>query len=327
MKIRSSHLLGIAIVAAAAITTTKILTGLPPEKHSIRVVNCIGYCNMPLFIAASDSANEKSKSALKIETVFVANPADHPAALNAPNGPVAAVTPFTTALIAFANGADIRIISGSGANGLALVGQSSFAGPVSLADQVIGTVSGDTLEQIAYTYVQKHPELRGRVKFRYFSDPIALIQALKNKEVAAITHVEPFVTRLVESDGMKLIARGEEVWGRTHPDCVLITTASAIRTRREDLKELISLLLDAEKKINSDMKAAVETVAEPVYQMKATDLLTAVKAQFPKIDIRDSEAFMMERSAALRDLGHIKSSPTASIFDFSMLKEVADSRK
>lgn len=301
---------------------------MPPEKETVRVINCVGYCNLPLFVSADNSSKADSMSRIRIETVFIANPADHVQALSSPNGPIASVTPFTNALVAHANGADIKIIAGSGANGLALIGNESFRGPESLAGGKIGTVPGDTLEQLAYAYVEAHNEIKDKVEFKYFTDPIALIQALKTGEVAAITHVEPFASNLVKNDKMKLIARGEEVWGQTHPDCVLVCTQSAIRTRRADLVELIRMFLIAEKQINDDMPGAVAKVAEPIYKMKPDELLLAVKSQFPKIDIRDSEAFMINRAVTLRNLGYVKNgNATANIFDFSLLEEAIKMRK
>jgi ABC-type nitrate/sulfonate/bicarbonate transport system substrate-binding protein len=316
----------LAIVLIVGLTLYRALTTVPTGKPNIRVVHTVGYCNAALFVAAAESV--QNPRAANIETEFVANPSEHAAALQSPNGPLASVTPFTNALVAYGNGMDIRIIAGCGQNGLALVGDKAYEGPDSLVGRRIGTVPGDTLEQLAYDFAKQN-SIDKDVEFLSFTDPIKLIQALKNGDVGAITHVEPFVTQLVEQDGMKLITRGEEFWGQSHPDCVLVTTASALRSRRDELSSLIRMLFDAESKIRLKPKEMVALVAEPMYQMKPDQLLFAIKSQSPKIDIRDSEPFMIKRYQALRELGYIKeSAPTVSTaFDFSILETVAAEKK
>ena len=84
-----------------------------------RCTHAIGLCNLPLFIAAEEDLGKEF--GVKFELVNIPNWGDHPAAIA--SGRVDfSVTPFTNVMTAYANGAAIRVVAGSGINGLFLVG-------------------------------------------------------------------------------------------------------------------------------------------------------------------------------------------------------------
>lgn len=323
----NNRLAAIFLIIAIAVSTaiyfaTYRLKNSASEPNHIEVARCVGYCNLALFVASKERPQGNS---LAIKLRYVANPGDHAAALLAPGGPQAAVTPFTNVLTAFGTGQSVRIIAGSGMNGLALVARSEVKSIDDLADRKIGTFRADTLEMLAYD-AAKSRNIQGRVKFIYFADALEPLTALKNGEVDAITHVEPFVSQLVEQ-GQNALIRGEILWGTDHPDCVLITTEEHLKKNRASLKELIREMLRAQERIEIDLPSVAKEVATPFYQMTPEELVTAASAQFPQVDILDKQAFIQEKGRALVELGYIQQPTSDSIFDFSLLKEVLAEEK
>jgi NitT/TauT family transport system substrate-binding protein len=291
----------------------------PAVQRSITVARCVGYCNLSLFVAANREL--KSVRELQVNLKYIANPGDHAIALASPGGPSASVTPFTNVAAGFVNDKRIRIIAGSGMNGLALLGRPQIKTLADLKGKKIGTFRADTLEIFAYDAVRS-VGIEKSVRFIYFADALEPITALKNGEVDAITHVEPFVTNLVGKDKMNLLVRGESLWKTDHPDCVLVSTTSQINERRQDLKDLILQMLVAQRQIEENLPSVAERFALPFYQMSPGELVTAAREQFPQVDIRDKRDLILEKSMLLANLGYIRQPPGQELFDFSLLGEV-----
>ena len=289
------------------------------DSRTITVARCVGYCNLALFVASDRPT--ASRRDLKINLKYIANPGDHPIALAAPGGPSASVTPFTNVAAGFANDNKVRIIAGSGMNGLALISQPEVATLRDLAGKTIGTFRADTLEVFAYDAVQS-VGLERSVRFVYFADALEPLSALKNGEVDAITHVEPFVSNLVQDNNMNLLIRGEQLWNGNHPDCVLVSTTEQIDRNRSNLKDLILQMMMAQRQIENDLPSVAQRFAEPFYQMPPADLIAAAREQFPQIDIRDEREFIIQKSSLLVDRGYIAAAPGEQLFDFSLLQEV-----
>jgi NitT/TauT family transport system substrate-binding protein len=316
--------LGIAcgvVVILAFILLAVLLRGNngPQHRRSITVARCVGYCNLPLFLASGYS--RQPDEPLEVKLRYIANPGDHPAALTSPGGPQASVTPFTNVAAAYARGAPVRIIAGSGMNGLAIVSRPDIKTFADLAGKKIGTFRGDTLEVLVYEALKAN-DLLGEVEFVYFADALEPLTALKNGEIQAVTHVEPFVTDLAESHNMNILTRGEELWGTDHPDCVLVASEQSIAERREDLKDLILLMARGQLEVEGSPETVAQRVAEPFYDMSPSDLLAAVRSQFPAIDIRGKKGLIIEKSEVLVALGYIERAPDENLFDLSLLEEV-----
>lgn len=317
---RVAVLILILLTALALGVYTSIRVG---ESRSLTVARCVGYCNLSLFVAAKKTV--QSHSDLTIRLRYIANPGDHASALLSPNGPNASVTPFTNVLAAFGNGKPLRIIAGSGMNGLALISAPSIKSVGELRGKKIGTFRGDTLELLAYDAV-KQAGISQDVQFVYFVDALEALAALRNGQISALTHVEPFVSQMASEAGSNILLRGEDVWQAEHPDCVLVSTVNNIKTRREDLKQLIAEMLIAQRRIETDLPAVAEEFARPFYRMSPADLQKAARSQFPQVDIRDKKLFILQKGVILTNLGYMKAMPTEGVFDFSLLEEVVTDR-
>jgi NitT/TauT family transport system substrate-binding protein len=287
------------------------------KKQTLKVARCVGYCNLPLFVAS-----ETEDASIEIDLQYIPNPGDHGRALISPNGPIASVTPFTNVIVARWSGMKVKIIAGSGMNGLAIVGLPEVKSVADLKGKKIGTFRADTLEAMAYSALSE-AGIVGDVSFVYFADALEPLTALRNGEVDAITHVEPFVSQLLKKDKMTLLVRGEDVWKTDHPDCVLVSTDANIKSHREELKQLILLLVKSQQRIENSLEEVAEEVARPYYNMDADELVLAVRSQFPAVDIRGKVEFVTKQANSLKRLGYIDSTPIEKeLFDLSLLSEV-----
>jgi NitT/TauT family transport system substrate-binding protein len=274
---------------------------------------------MPMFLTAEKKTAEPYGSAVQL--VDIPNWGDHPAALAGGSIDVS-VTPFTTVLNAYAQGLPLRIISGSGLNGLYLLGQSNIHSVAELKGKKIGTFRADTLEVAAYDAIRKAGIEKGQFEMVYFNTGAELMTAFANKSIDAMTHVEPYAAQAIRQYGAVTLSKGQDVWGGAHPDCVLVTTDKVIQNKRKELKALIAGMLKAESIIETDYDGAVDLCYRKYYKAPKEDILLAGKAQPPGIDIRDKAGFILERSKSLQDLGYIQKPVDSNLIDFSLLGEV-----
>jgi NitT/TauT family transport system substrate-binding protein len=278
----------------------------PAAKVVARCTHSVGLCNLPLFIAAEDHQGPGGN--LRIELTSVPDWGKHALALQ--KGDVEfSVTPFTTVMLAYAAGVPLRVISGSGMNGLRLVAAKDITEASGLRGKRIGTFKADTLEMMLYTYLKRNGLSYSDVEIVYYDDGFQLVTAFESGKVDAMTHVEPYATRATNSRDSHILATGEgnETWGQDHPDCVLVTTASLLRDEPEKAKAMIRAMIAAERKINSAPDEAARRAASKYYRAKVEDVVFAARTQRPLIDIRSSEDFMEARFKDLKALGHIPS--------------------
>ena len=292
-----------------------------PSGKATKLVatHSIGLCNLIMFVEVEKQMARDLGA--EVELKFIPNPGDHAAALASGTVDVA-VTPFSNVLSARGNGAPIKIISGCGLNGLYIVTQPEIDDWKKLAGKKIGTFRSDTLEVMAYDAMKKAGFKADDFQLVYFTDPFEFIQAFRAKRLDAITLVEPYVTQLVTEGKGRVLAKGQDVWGGTHPDCVLVASQAAIKDKREALKSLIAGLLKAEAMIETNMPAATALCATKYYKSTEADIAMAASSQPPGVDIRDQQRFIMNRGSSLLELGYLKHPADTNLFDFSMLTEV-----
>lgn len=272
-----------------------------------------------MFVMAEKRTAEPYGAAVQL--VDIPNWGDHPAALAGGSIDVS-VTPFTTVLSAYAQGLPLRIISGSGLNGLYLLGQSNIHSINDLKGKKIGTFRADTLEVAAYDALRKAGLDKSQFEMVYFNSGAELMTAFANKSVDAMTHVEPYAAQAIRMYGATVLSKGQDVWGGSHPDCVLVTTAKVIQSKRKELKAVIAGMLKAESIIETDYDGAVELCYRKYYKAPKEDILLAGKSQPPGVDIRDKVGFILDRSKSLEELGYIQKPVDKNLIDFSLLGEV-----
>jgi NitT/TauT family transport system substrate-binding protein len=293
-----------------------------PQK-SFKVAKCthaVGLCNLPMFVAKEAGTTESLN--VHIELINIPNWGDHAAALT--SGTVDfAVTPFTNVMTAYANGAPIKIVAGSGINGLHLVASRDVNSVGELKGKRIGTFQADTLEMLLYSLLKKHGLKYDDVSVVYFTDAFELVNAFGSGAVEAMTHVEPYVTRAVQEFRANRLASGEEIWGGDHPDCVLTASERIIRDDPELVKVVILGMLRAQIKIENDVAAAVKMAVGKYYKADEADIIQAAKSQPPGVDIRGNLPFMHERFEDLRELGYVQGSRSEKgLIDMTYLQGV-----
>ena len=174
--------------------------------------------------------------------------------------------PFTNAYVAAGQGAPIRIIAGSGAGGLFLIAQKD-SGIKSMADLAarkgkglkIGTMRFNTFELTLYRNLVKNGLSYDDYNIVWFNDVLSMASAFEAKAIDAVTHVEPFSTRLVDQMGGVALASNLDVWGEHGPDCVTNTTTRVIQSQPEMLQKYLKAIMRADAAIKADMPKAVES--------------------------------------------------------------------
>ncbi|MBI3365267.1 MAG: ABC transporter substrate-binding protein [Ignavibacteriae bacterium] len=260
----------------------------PSGVEKIIATHALGLCNMPLFILAEKQFAKADN--VQVDLTYIPNWGDHAAALKG-GGVDISVTPFTNVITAFANGMPVRIIAGSGINGLYLLGQKGVKIIKQLKGKRIGTFRSDTLELIAYDAIRDSGMTRNDYEMVYFTDGFALMNAFANKSIDAMTQVEPYATQAVQKYGAEIITTGQNSWGNNYPDCVLVTSENVLKTRRSALKAVIVGMLKAEAFIEKDYDSAVNLCVGKYYKADKNDILLAGQSQPPGVDIRDKKQF------------------------------------
>ncbi len=290
-----------------------------PTKERVVVTHSMGLCNLTVFVTAEEHTAEDFGA--EVELKFIPNWGDHAAAVVS-GGVDASVTPFTNVLTAYANGAPVRIIAGAGMNGLVLLGRPGVERIQDLRGKKIGTFRADTLEVMAVDALRSAGMSRGDVEWVYFNDAFEIMQAYASGTIDAMTHVEPYVTSALNRTGGRVLAKGEEVWGGNHPDCVLTTSVSAIRNRRGLLKALIAGMLKAEVLIEQNIPGLIEKCAQKYYKAGVDEILMASRSQFAGVDIRDKVGFLLARGKTLKEMGYVSKEIDHAVVDFTLLDEV-----
>lgn len=298
----------------------------------VKCTHSVGLCNLPLFIAHADR-DTKAMKALGINIALRSVPdwGKHAIALQKRDVDFS-VTPFTTVMAAYAAGAPLRIIAGSGVNGLRLVAARTLDAPEKLRGKRVGTFRADTLEVMLFSYLKRHGLTYRDVEVVYFDDSFGLLSAYASGRVDALTHVEPYATRASKERESIELARGEgpEVWNTDHPDCVLVTTAENLQKPRgrETAKRLITAMLLAQETIERDPAAAARRTAQDYFRGKVDDIVHAGRTQRPGVDIRATRAFMAERFEDLKALGYVPSEATfESLLALDLLNEAIAARE
>lgn len=314
----------VTIIAAACGGGDRAGTaGSTPELAEYRIAKCshaVGLCNLPLFISKENSTT--LDFGVQLTLTNIPNWADHPAALS--SGRIDfSVTPFTNVLTGFAHGAPIKIVAGSGINGLYILGTRDVKELVSLRGKRIGTFQADTLEMLLYAALRQSKISYDEVEIVYFTDAFELMNAFGSGRVDAMTHVEPYASRAVSEYAANRLASGQEVWGGDHPDCVLTASQSIIDKDPEMVKAVILGMLRAQLFIEQNLETAVKSAVGKYYKAELNDILRAAESQPPGVDIRDKQPFISARFEDLRTLRYVDEDATfEGLVDFSLLEEV-----
>jgi ABC-type nitrate/sulfonate/bicarbonate transport system substrate-binding protein len=310
-KIYSRKRISLISIGTSFLFVTALVALLHKDKEKkISIIHTVSYSNAVVFRTITSNPGI-------ITGNFIPEPSKHIEALVAlsKNGPTVAVTPFANALIGVSANKDLRIIAGSGLNGISLVGVT-VSKPSDLINKKVGTSKGDSLEIFAIEYLRKVGLSPSSYSLIYFTDPFVAVEAAKRRSIDALTHVEPFATNLIEDNSMRRIVTSRELWG-DHPDAVLITTTQSLTKYKPQLRWLIYRLLEQERLMNSNPVLTAKELSS-FYQMPPNKLERILEYQKPSVRIDQYVDFLKDRYSTLEQLKYVHGPFPKYIFDFSL---------
>ncbi|MFM0326146.1 ABC transporter substrate-binding protein [Caballeronia glebae] len=234
-------------------------------------------------------------------------------------------TGFTQALVDHALPDPLRIVAGSGKLGMALVGRAGL--DVSrLRGQRVGTFADDPMEALLFDALRIHGIGMDDVECVRFSTLGNAVSDLRSGRIAALTVVEPWISRF-QAQGFNVLCDGLEAWDGEYPDTVLVARASFLAEHPDVVREVIGCMLDAEALIKRDPQAAVRASAHRWPAFSHDELMTGIARQPPAVDIRPLAQSVLARAPALEALARMHiTSRLPDILAFDLLDELLDHR-
>lgn len=311
--------------ASPAPTTAPTTQG---EFHgTIKVGHLVGICMSPLFVA--DAKGYFKDEGLDVKLEWMKNPSDSTTALA--GGAVQFIhNPFTCTYQADANGADLKIIAGSGNGGLVCIAQPG-SGLTKLEDLKskaakglkIGSQRVNTLEMAFYRMLAEQGLTYKDFEMKYFPDHFSMLAAFQNKDVDVVTHVEPYATMLIDKCGGVPLGTSFDVWGVGSPDCVISTDAEFLKKYPVTVEKYVRAVLRADAWIKANRDEAVNLLDEKhYYKVDKATLASALPRQMPGVDLRQGVKGMDIAINDMVSLGYIKKKPE-NVVDLSILEKVA----
>lgn len=282
---------------------------------SLKLTHGSALSNLPLFLALdrdlfADVGLRVAVSPLTAFSATVSRLRDGSADLG--------TTGFTQAL-ADADSADpLVIVAGSGLRGMALLGQRGMTA-AGLAGRTIGAFADDPMQALLEDVLSRHA-LTGGVFIRFMPSLVEAARQFRQGEIAALTIVEPWISRLAR-EGAVVLSDGADVWGPSYPDTVLVAPRSLIDRRPEVVTGVIRAMLRAQRIIENQPRAALATVAHRFPGFSLDELEAGLARQPSQVDLRGLEATILARWPTIRNLqGKTSSTPPAGLIDLRRLE-------
>lgn len=237
---------------------------------------------------------------------------------------VLGTTGFTQVLADAALADPLVLVAGSGLRGMAVLGQPEMRDAAGLCGTVL-TFDDDPMAVLVRD-VMEHHAVSPRVTLRFASSLVEAADALRRREVAAITTVEPWISRL-RSEGFGLLSDGTDVWGAEYPDTVLVAHRSFVDREPQMLVSIIAAMLEAEAMILHDAGEALRVIAYRFPLFSLPELQLGLAGQPPRVDLRGLESSVLGRWASVRSLAGLPAAPVpAGLIDFSCLAEAVSKK-
>jgi NitT/TauT family transport system substrate-binding protein len=241
--------------------------------------------------------------------------------------------PFTNTYQANANGANLRIIAGSGNGGLFCIAQPGI-GLTKLDDLKskagkglkVGSMRVNTLEMAFYRMLVTEGLAYNDFDMKYFPDHFSMLAAFQNKEVDVVTHVEPYATMLIEKYGGIPIGNSFDVWGEGSPDCVVSVNGDFLAKYPGTVEKYVRAVLRADAWIKANRDAAINLLDEKkYYKVDKATIGSALPRQMPGVDLRQGVNGMNVAINDMVSLGYIKKKPE-NVVDLSILEKVVNKK-
>ncbi|MBX7207287.1 MAG: ABC transporter substrate-binding protein [Verrucomicrobiaceae bacterium] len=318
--------IGFAIYKNKAPSTTSSASASGEYQGQIKVGHLVGICMSPLFLA--DAKGYFKEEGLDVKLEWIKSPSDQTTALA--GGAVQFIhNPFTNTYQADANGANLKIIAGSGEGGLVCivqpsVGITSLAGLKDKKGLKVGSQRVNTLEMAFYRMLQANGLAYSDFNMVYFPDHFSMLAAFQNKEIDIVTHVEPYATTLIQKSGGIPIGTSldETVWGKGSPDCVVSAHGDFLSKYPATVEKYIRAILKADAFIKEHKDEAIALLDEKkYYKVDKATLTDALPRQMPGVDLRAGVKAMDTAIADMVKLGYMKAKPE-NVVDLTILEKV-----
>jgi len=297
----------------------------------IKIGHVVGVCQGCMFCAHDQDYFEEE--GLKVELVWTPHPNDAQTMLDA--GELQVVHgPFTSFYRAVDQGADVRMIAGSGCQGVVIVATPE-SGIKSLDDLVaakgkglkVGTQRMNTLEIGWWSAISDRGLTYDDFDMKFFFDHFTLLTAFENGEIDICCHIEPYGTMMTDTMGGVRVADSPEFWGKNHPECVVSVNTDFLKKYPETLKKYIRAIKRGDDFIKADPKhAADELFKNQHYKVTHEVLVSALPRQPPMVDFRPNLHLMEKGANDMVKLGYLKEVPR-DVIDTSLLEEVMEEMK
>jgi NitT/TauT family transport system substrate-binding protein len=295
-------------------------------KGKIKVGHLVGICMSPLFVA--DAKGYFKDEGLDVKLEWMKSPSDATTALS--GGAAQFIhNPFTNTYQADANGANLKIIAGSGNGGLVCIAQPGL-GLTKLDDLKskagkglkVGSQRVNTLEMSFYRMLVIEGLSYKDFDMHYFPDHFSMLAAFQNKEVDVVTHVEPYATMLIDQYGGIPIGNSFEVWGEGSPDCVISVEGEFLAKYPGTVEKYLRAVLRADAWIKANREDAVNLLDEKkYYKVDKATIASALPRQMPGVDLRQGVKGMDIAINDMVSLGYIKKKPE-NVVDLTILEKV-----
>ncbi len=309
--------------AAAGAMSLSIAGAWPHGAHAASTVTSThgtGFCNLPLFL--SHARQTAKADGLTLEFVNTPTFAEHVTFLGAGLVDVG-VLPYTSFVALYDAGAPVKIVSGSGIEGCAIVSQPGLDTAEKLKGKTLGTFQLDTLEVLPYDWLKAKGVDFKDVNVRYMGNTPEAVEAFKAGALDWICTIEPYASALLEDvEGSHLLSDGQDIYGANYTDCVLCVRDSLIAENPDAIKALIKAMMISQLAFEQDPGPVLEEVVGTYYKTSMENAVIGSTKQPPMVDQRMNTDFILDRTGSLIEMGYINQKPGADAIDWSMLEEV-----
>ncbi len=299
---------------------------------TIKVGHLVAQDMAPLFVAKEAGCFQKY--GLNVDTVFFANPGDENAALAGGSIDVSTI-PFTLAYLAANNGVPIKVVASAGGWGIQEVVAQKSLGIKSLADlkayidsgkppPTVAVLQGDTLEMIMRTALAKEDIPVDKVKFVYFNDLLAMVDAFRSGKVDILSHIKPYTTDMEVNQGATLVTTSAQTWSLYTPNTLVAVLNKTLVNRPNVVKGYLEGLVCGGNIMNTDPQKAVQLLSNGHYfRVSPAVLLQAIKTAPAPVSFIPDTASVQQVVNDMSKLGYIKAGTSSDqIFDLDMIKKI-----
>src|SRR5262245_39305442 len=257
----------------AACAMSGALPSWAQGKREIKFSHGTGLCNMPLFYAAEKKLF--AKYAIESNVVLSGWAGDQ--AIQLATGKVEmGVIPYTNAIAAYTRSPSFAVVSGSGTQGLIMVGQPSIKTFADMRGKRGGTFQADTPDILVYDYLKKQGMTYKDIKMQYLGNSVELTNAFIAGQLDVMSAIEPYATRGLMATKGNILGDGVDIYGAGYPDCVLIARKELIDKDPKLVKDVIKVFFEAEAEIESNFEEAAKTTINKYYKTDMADRKSVV---------------------------------------------------